>query len=357
MKKLLIFILFSFFCCTLCAADKQPPQGIWQGTVANLPVIVSFDGENNGYFYLKYLKPIPLQTQNQSFTDWQEKTDGQVVANWHLTNITDDKITGTWSSVKNEQKVNIQLSKLNSIPDNNYVDILHLAKAFQQKVTRSKIQQFGKYQYRSLVSSDQKSLELIGDTPNIQQLNSMLKIGLQTQISNYYGCTSPAEMGRGNESEPDYQSHVDIKFWNSDWIVFEEFVSGDCGGAYPFVNYSKRTVNLSTLKTTQLWTWFYNIKADDQLMKIIAKRAYKQRKKLGMSSKSEEDSCLTGETSIYETDYVVSIGKKGLVFSTQFPHVAQACDEEVEMAYKELMPYLNTEGKKQVSKLIAHIRK
>ena len=89
-----------------------------------------------------------------------------------------------------------------------------------------------------------------------------------------------------------------------------------------------------------------------QLIKIIAVRAYNQRKALGMNNAGEQDNCLIGDSPIYETNYSVSVGEKGLVFSTHFPHVAQACGEEVEIAYLDLLPFLNIEGKKHVKELI-----
>ena len=254
--------------CSAIAEEKQPPQGIWQGTIANQSVIVSFSSENVGYFYLKYLKPISLQSVDGEFKDWFEQVDGKTIAHWHLTHMSQSKITGSWVSSSSTQKNNIQLSTLNSIPQSGYLNISQLAKAFQQKVNSSKVHQFGEHQYRVLSSNNQNNIELIAKSPNIHLLNNMLKIGLRTQVSSYYDCPSPAEMGRGKELERDYQSRVDIKFWNINWIVFEEIQSSDCGGAYPFVDHTKRTVNLNTLKTIQVWTWFKNSK------KIDAKKEY-----------------------------------------------------------------------------------
>ena len=35
----------------------------------------------------------------------------------------------------------------------------------------------------------------------------------------------------------------------------------------------------------------------------------------------------------------------GLVFSTDFPYVAQACDEDIEVSWKKLKPFLSAQGR------------
>lgn len=131
--------------------------------------------------------------------------------------------------------------------------------------------------------------------------------------------------------------------------MFKLIKSGDCGGDPLIFAYSD-TVNLKTLKITQLRKWF----EDDlhyELMDLVGKQAFNQRKAETVNQEDKHD-CINLYT--YQTVYYdLSIGKKGLIFSTQFPNDIYACSEDVEIPYATLIPYLNAEGKKQVDKLKA----
>ncbi len=366
-KTLLLFFVLFYSVTPLHAAEKEPPQGIWQGTIANKTVVVSFNGENQGYFYTKYLKPITLATTHQDFNEWAEKVGEKTTAFWHLKSVDNDHITGTWQNIENKQSYKITLTHTKSIPRSNYFDINNLAQTYNKKLFYGKPTLFGKYQYRTIASNDHvSSIELLDDTPSIKQLNNMLKYGFQARMTEYLGCPSEADLNRGKNSTKEYYSSVTIGFWNDDWIVFNQNVSGDCGGAHPFADNNSDTVNLRNLKTIQLWNWFidsrkkvaskqfdddyFTMPPSEKLMNIVAKQAFNQRKAYTKNDK-EKDGCL--DLSIYQTDYALSIGKKGLIFSTRFPHVVYACSEDVEIPYATLIPYLNAEGKKQVDKLKA----
>lgn len=51
-------------------------------------------------------------------------------------------------------------------------------------------------------------------------------------------------------------------------------------------------------------------------------------------------------------EYKLRLTKTGIVFSTSFPHVIQACDEDVEITYRQLQPFLTQTGEAQVKYLI-----
>jgi hypothetical protein len=50
--------------------------------------------------------------------------------------------------------------------------------------------------------------------------------------------------------------------------------------------------------------------------------------------------------------YEVTLGVKGLVFSHNFHHASKACDDQIEIAYTRLLPFLTIEGKKEVGLLM-----
>ena len=124
---------------------------------------------------------------------------------------------------------------------------------------------------------------------------------------------------------------------------------GDCGGVHPFSSWSRSTWDLTTGKPESLWAWVRG-DATSKLKKLIADRAVKSRLAFNPKEAKEKPNCI--ETLRDNKDYQVSIGVKGLMFSHNFPHVSQACNDSIEIEYNLLRPFLSPHGIKQIALII-----
>jgi hypothetical protein len=61
------------------------------------------------------------------------------------------------------------------------------------------------------------------------------------------------------------------------------------------------------------------------------------------SPRSRDDECW--QVLEENREYQLSLGQTGIVFSTAFPHVVQACNESVQIPYPELLPFMNDKGR------------
>lgn len=200
-KNLLLFLILFLSLSSPYAAEKEPVQGVWQGTIGNKTVVASFGDMKGRYFDTKYLKLIALAANNQDLYEWTEKVGEKTTAVWQLTNVDREHITGVWQNAENKQTYKITLTLTQSIPKSNYIDLNNLVQTYNKKFTYGKPTQFGEHQYRTIAFNNQVSnLELLDNAPNIKQLNNMLKFGLQAQISEHMDCASEAERQRGENA-------------------------------------------------------------------------------------------------------------------------------------------------------------
>jgi len=132
--------------------------------------------------------------------------------------------------------------------------------------------------------------------------------------------------------------------------------------SYPYSGYSYSTWSLTTGKELNLWTWiksdkkadsspendrnYFNYEAPERLNSIITKKAIKQRLVFNPKEAKEENNCL--DVIKNNREYDIRLSKNGFIFTQQFPHVVQACTDDVELSYGELEPFLNKTGKAAV---------
>lgn len=359
-------------------SDKASPEnGIWTGTIGNSKVVACFMRGNgpasailSEYFYLRYSKMIPLIPAPDSNALWLEGDGKNPSGIWKI-NVQHDRITGNWSNLEKTKSLPILLDRFKSISSDHSSDCnpeysVFNPIVFSEKITLGEEKNLNGRRFRVLTSNTTvSSVELIGKGEAINVLNTLLANEFRVGLSGYYSCPTSGERlsgKRGKEETPDYDFSIEPVFWNDQWISFVSNTSGDCGGAYPFYSYSYSTWDLRTGTAVNLWTWIKNSKdtdtepeydnyyfynsAPEELNKIITQKAIKQRLAFNPEEASEENNCL--DVIQLNSGYQIRLGKSGFIFTQNFPHLAQACTDNIEITYNELMPFLTKDGKKAV---------
>ena len=357
--RALIFAILLISNLNVLASDPVKPwteNGIWTGTIGDSKVMACFQRDVNpaydqaAYFYLRYGKRIPLAPVQSSKTSWLEGDSKSPSGIW-IINVQQDQIWGNWSNAAKTKSLPILLNRFKSIssdhsqtcsPHEDTFSPVVYKQSLSEKITRGDEQTFNGRRYR-VISALQRpisSIELIGEGEAISYLNTLLMNELRAGLSAYYECPTYEQ-----SEKSDYSSTIDPLFWNAQWISLVIRTSGDCGGAYPFSNYSYSTWNLVTGKQLKIGGWI-NYRSFNRLNKIITKRAIKQRIAFNPKEASEENNCLSTIQS--NSDYQIRLSKKGFIFTQNFPHVVQACTDDIEITYDELMPFLTKKGKEAV---------
>jgi len=364
-------------------SDKAPPEnGIWTGAIGDSKVMACFMRDDDpahvnqsAYFYLRHSKLISLIPDPAKKTLWFEGNIKDPTGIWTI-KVQGDQITGNWSNLAKTRILPISLTRFKSIssdnvsncsPDLGVFDPVVYSQVAAEKVLFGGEQTVsgGRYRVLSVLDGAVKSIELLGEGEAITELNTLLANELRASMSAYYGCPTDGERDtrrRGKREKPEYYSSIEPLFWNKQWISFVARTSGDCGGAHPFSDYSYSTWNLSTGKKHNLWEWienskkaggspeyddyYFNYSAPERLNGIITKKAIKQRLAFNPKEATEENNCL--DVIQGNSEYAIRLGTTGFVFTQAFPHVVQACTDDIEITYGELMPFLSKRGREAV---------
>lgn len=376
-------LLTSSLAASASGSDKAPPEnGIWAGAIGDSKVMACFMRDDDpahtnqsAYFYVRYSKPISLIPDPAKKTLWFEGNIKNPSGIWTI-KAQGDQITGNWSNFSKTKTLPISLNRVKSIssdnasscsPDLGIFDPVVYPQVLSEKVAFGGEQTVNGRRYRvlSVLDGAVKSVELLGEGETITVLNTLLENELRASMSAYFGCPTNGErysVKRGKHEKPDYNSSIEPLFWNEQWISFVARTSGYCGGAYPFSGYSYSTWNLSTGKKTNLWEWirnskkadsspeydhyYFNYSAPEKLNRIITKKAIKQRLAFNPKEATEENGCL--DVIQENSGYAIRLSMTGFIFTQVFPHVVQACTDDVEITYGELMPFLTKKGKEAV---------
>lgn len=371
-------------------ASPPPEEGIWVGTLGNEPVTACFAYPKDpaqanvpasaSYFYERYGKLIKLEPQPQSPGRWVEGGQKTSTGTWEFRATAGATLEGQWSGPTGASTARIRLKRfetLGRLDPLTSCETLALGSRFgaQKPQVSTKVLPGGKqYRVLSVLDGAISTLELVGPGEGLASLNERLVNELRLGTASYFDCPVPGELPgavNAKTKQPDYSSAIALLFWNERWVSLAQNSAGDCGGAHPFSSVGRSTWALSTATPVNLWTWiaasrkpdaspgddagYFNYAAPEKLNQLIVAKAVKARLAFNPKEAQQEPNCLDALTT--NTEYEITLGTKGLVFSHHFPHVNQACNDDIEIPYGQLLPFLSAEGKKQLPFLMESAQK
>jgi hypothetical protein len=394
MLKRIASVLLTVFTANLMAAEvaapRPPEDGVWMGTLGAQAVVACFKHERQGgsgkayasYFYERYGKLIKLEPQPQSRSRWVEVGEKTSTGTWEFRVTAGDLLEGQWSGSTGASTERIRLKRFKRLGSSSSLSCEDLTPgsrfgAQKRQVSTKQTLPSGKqYRVLSVLDGAISTLELVGEGDGLAFLNERLANELRVGVTSYFGCPVSGELpapASVTTKKPDYSSSISLLFWNERWVSLAQNSNGDCGGAYPFADINRSTWALRTGTPVNLWTWIaesrkpdalpddddydydFNYAAPEKLNRLIVAKAVKARLAFNPKEAQDVPNCLDALTT--NTEYDITLGTKGLVFSHHFPHVVQACGDDIEIAYSRLLPFLNAEGKKQVAFLMASAQK
>jgi hypothetical protein len=370
--KLVIYALLALFLfgeVSAQAATPRPPEdGVWIGTLGKQEVVACFEhyqGNDSSrppyaaYFYRRHGKLIELTPPENQATKWVEKGSQGSTGAWSFSIRGNDWLDGLWTSPTGGGTTALHLKRAKLLED-YFFGCGSSAEIFNPEVDRLlrfQTQTFSNgnwYQSRATFAGKgsvaMSAFHLNGDGEGMASLNERLANEFRWDLREYLSCpirsTGEPVNSQTPSEQPEYHTEISVLFRNTNLISLLKTVSGDCGGAYPFVNWSRSSWDLQSGNPVDFYAWFKSNAIPPKLYETIAARAKKARIAFNPHEAKDEPNCLDALEE--NKDYQITLGTTGLVFSHNFPHVIQACNDSIEIEYNRLKPFLSAHGIKQV---------
>lgn len=340
--------------------------GLWQGSIGtqNVMVLLAPQACDARYYYRKHLFSISLaEKDRRQGRVWRESPDTDREATWTFSVLSLDgrTLTGEWVSRDGQHRQPIRLNLMALTPakeggdgkaiydctllHNKAFDAPRIAHVLQKRTVADSDSIFqggdGSYRYRpvSILGGQIKGFTL-PDISRYPRLRQAMENWESDSVAQYYDCAFGMASSNG---AADFYFELSPLFWDARMLVLRETYSNDCGGAHPNGGVSDyRVWDLVTDHPVAVWKW---IKGSDNYIHITSKRLqnllaarYSRRNEPG------DDSC----ANILDGNeyYLMYPRSTGMVFSPSLPHVVQTCEEDIEIPWVEMRPFLSPAGKK-----------
>lgn len=350
--------------------------GLWQGAIGAQQVMVQLAPTGQAcaarYYYRKHLFGIVLtERDRRQGRVWTESQGTEREATWTFSLLSPDgrALTGEWASKDGRRRLPIRLNLLAFTPsvadedgkpryDCNFhdraFDAPRIVRARKERTVAQKDSLFqgvdGLHRYWQVsVLGDRIKSFTSPDISRAPRLKQALDNWENESVSQFYDCAFGMAEGRDGDTTPDFSQELVPIYWSERLLVLRESYSNYCGGAHPSGGISGyRVWDLSADRAVDVWKW---IKGSDhpghitskRLLKLLAAR-YSRRNEKGEGSCAD---VLTwdGYALFYPTT-------TGMVFSPSLSHAIQACEEDIEISWADMGPFLSPTGKKGLQILI-----
>ena len=349
-------------------AREQAPMveaGIWKGTLGNNQILVCFPRLRNisvysQYLYYRYGEPILLSRDSDKAADiWQEGDQISPSGLWKLTEKNPRTITGIWADSKMHKTLPIRLDRYYLQPEaivksceglkglkylEKYLET-HPSFNWGEVQTRAGVT----YQEISALGGAIRSFKLFGDSPGLTEINNGLKQAMLTDMAANLECLADAGSKEGK-----WKARTSPKYKVSHYLASSQVADFYCGGANSSNDIVKhQTWDLNTGQAIKLWDFISDRK------NISNTDSYRPGEKLiGLitdiiekypSRYKNAQNCLGAEDP--ENEWQIGLGKNGFIFRQSFNHATQSCEDDVEVSYSALAPFLTKEGAKFVREI------
>lgn len=346
--------------------------GVWRGTIGGSKVRVCLERpdtfNDSMYYYLRHRFSIGLHANDNYGATWNEAPPNQrspdwskPAAVWSLQTPVDNAMVGMWSAADGSRAAPIKLTRVADAGTNpgagcDAGNDSPAGRAFNAPRVASQelaIRESGGFRYVSALNGHVAMTELPDSVPHAAQVNAAMRGWFADNIAEYYDCAFNSFGG-----VPDYDNSSEIDLLAPPWLVTRENYSAFCGGAHPSSGTTYTVWNLDTGKTVDPWHFIKtgrSTSSDDHCDNAFD---CEERLPAGLRAilvaRFKHDNVGDGDCAdAIDTDasFILHPEKSGMVFSTAFPHVIQACDEDITMPWKTLDPFLTAQGRAAMQSL------
>jgi hypothetical protein len=341
----------------LAAAAVAPAQleGIWQGTVGNLPVRACFAGGEMGsfgaYFYLSRRRLIPLEAE-EGASDAFRETDARNPNSprWLIERADAARLTARWTG--GGRTLPVRLSRVARADGESPCSslVFHEPRRTGVRTVTARASRDGVAYTRITLDhggrfdASFETFALEGASEAVRGINATLARALTGDPPEWFDCIrAPLEQG---PNEGGFNESLGPALISTRWMSVIDQYDGFCGGAYPDAGRRYRTFDLATGREIDLHDWLnataVQRESPDGSEEEIKTLRPALRDFILAGWNAEAAEC---EEGVRGTEFwTIGLTREGLVFSPDLPHVAQACGEEFTLSFARLRPFLTEEG-------------
>lgn len=329
------------------------PTGAWSGTVGKAAVMVCLGRyDDSHYYYVRHRQGIrlarpeaaPPATGRFALDEYARGDANRITGQWTLRAQSPSEITGTWAAPGGGKTLPIALRRSAAECEDPAFYAPLLA---GMRLSPHRPAVLDGHAYSTLASEEATTVQVPGDSPQARAFNRHALEWLRAQSVLAYECDAGKGFGRRAEPDPLGRTLTPVA-WTDQYIVLQDLLPEIyCGGAHGSSSLTYTTWSWPQGRAVDTWAWLEGgekslvAHAGKQgraipsgLSRLIAQRH--PRNEAGDECQEYLDSMSV------EPPYPTA---QGLVFNTGFPHAIRACNEQVTLEWKRLMPYLSAEGR------------
>ena len=349
------------------AAENVPPapyEGVWQGTIDNLPIRACFSGDEHrsfgAYFYMSKLMTIPLIKDDKGALQFSEGGQDAKAPRWNLTRAAGNSIVGVWT--QGAKTLPLRLSRIAVADDNMPCASMtfHKPRLSGLRILRSRATKDG-IGYTKLALDHRghfpgislESFQLDGNGSAVRRINTVLAkpFGKSEDGEGWLGCVTSAFAGSALGA--DFGESFEPRLISQRWLSVIHSVGGYCGGAHPDSSSISMLFDRASGAQLNPLDWFTQnaVSREDlgdeygvyttlkpELVAVILR-----------DRKPDDPECY--DATKEQESWDVGVDRGSLVFSPHLPHVISACGDDYRVPFIRLQPWLTETGKKMVAKL------
>jgi len=348
-------------------ATADHVHGVWAGSVGNLSVRACFTRRDDRifgtYYYLPQMRLIPLEAEEGSSTVFGEtEAAAPNTPRWRIQSADSNALAAQWTNGR--RTLPVRLTRVQYVEDEEGPCgswVFHQPRFADSRPVSSRATTDG-VAYTSLaldlgnrLEGSVRTFALDGDGEPARRINAELGETLAGDPPGWFECLQRSLGYSPNQGYFD-DSREPVMITRR-WLSVADHWDGYCGGAHPDSSNGWRAFDLDSGQEVDLYGWF-NESA------VSRERFEGSEDVLTTMNPPLRDLILTGWTAeAEECDEVIrdqsywsiGLGRSGMLFSPDLPHVVQACGEQFTVPYARLRPFLTEEGAANLRALEAEL--
>ncbi len=366
MRKMLWLLPLASLAATPAQAAAPAPawQGLWQGTIGELPVraCLSVRGDDSGlgsYYYMSKLVPIAIR-QEEGKSVWAEQNSAMddSGASWTIANAGAQQLSGQWRS--GSRTLAIALTRVAFPPNYDgpcYSAEFQAPRVKPVRVTSAAATNAGvsytKQTYDvgpGFPDASIAGFAIREQQPGDRAINAALRLDLTKPDTEYLDCDRLQVAQQGIAGAYSYEAQPDLL--TAEFLSASISSGGDCGGAHPDDSTFHRTFDRRSGRAIDLGTWFTArgvkpwTRRDDGPFHEIRPAL---RSVVLRHFKFDDSECreAVGTADLWD----IALGRAGLTFTPSLAHVVVACEEPATVPFRELTAWLSPAGRQGVARM------
>jgi hypothetical protein len=353
------------------AVNLKTMNGVWEGTIGTLTVRACYDAgtyRNEGkYYYVRRLATIPLIVDEQRPGDLTEGwADTKDAARWTVTTIAPDRLEGLWTG--GDKTLPIRLTRVAFAKDKEFETACASLAFFRPifdaaRLVKTPARVLGVPVERwRLATADKESVSIesvqfLSRDAASAAINRRLRAPFEDSDVDWRWCLRNSGAFGGS-----YHETIEPTLATNRWLAITEHNESYCGGAHPSNSnvptlFDRRTGAVVNLMDWMQPTMVHRKKVEGFEETLDSLTGALSEFVVAKHPRNTPDDPECAEVIQTADTWKLKLRRDGIAFTPDLPRVVMACGDELVVSFRDLQPFLNATGKREVAALQAELAK